>query len=138
MVRWRWRRRRAPRDAAAELRRARVLVECHDEAASSSSFLNDAGFTRTDEVLLRHLVFVPDDASERFLTRLAGDGYVPAPALPSDPAPPAGLVAVAVGRVQRVDGQSLSRERSLIASMAARGAGVVGGWAVLEATVDEE
>lgn len=133
MARW-WRRRtRAPRAAAAELIRARVLVECHDEAAAVSSVLASAGYGRNDDVLLRHLVFVPDRHAAAFAARLRPDGYVPAPLLATDPSPPAGLVPVALGRVQAVDAQSVSRERALVGSMTARMGGVVGGWAVLEA-----
>lgn len=133
MGRW-WRRsRKAVRDAAEELTRAEVLVECHDETVSASEALTGAGFDRPDEVLLRHLLFVDADRREPVLARCGMDGYVEAPALPSDPSAPAGRIAVAVARLQRVDARTLSQERAIIGSMTARLGGESGGWAVLAA-----
>lgn len=119
------------RDVAAELCRARVLVECHDETMSASGGLAAAGFDRADEVLLRHLLFVPPGRHEPVVERCLADGYIEAPGLSSDPPVPAGTVAVAVARLQRVDARSLAHERAIIGSMTARHGGEFGGWAVL-------
>lgn len=121
------------RDAAEELTRAEVLLECHDETVSASAALSAAGFDRDDEVLVRHLVFVAADRREQVLARCGMDGYLEAPALPSDPTAPDDRIGVAVARLQRVDARTLSQERAIIGSMTARLSGESGGWAVLAA-----
>lgn len=120
------------RDAADELNRAVVLVESHDDVLSTSAVLDAVAGGLPAEALLRHLVFVPEAEAGVVAGRCAAEEYVPAPALPSDPPPPTGLVAVALARVQPIDAHRVSRERSLLSSMAARLGGTVGGWAVLD------
>ncbi|GAA4746749.1 hypothetical protein [Gordonia alkaliphila] len=131
MVRKWWRKSRVPRDVEVELVGARILARCEDEAAAASSVLAQAAIEGADELLLRHVAVVPGEAVEEFVRRCAVDGYVRAPALPSDPVAPDGAVAVAVARLQKIDARSVSAERALLSSMTARSGGAFGGWAVL-------
>ncbi|WP_298445044.1 hypothetical protein [Gordonia sp. (in: high G+C Gram-positive bacteria)] len=132
MRRWFMRRADAPRDVSEELTRAVVIAESHDETAASSTVLAAAGLIDPAERLLRLLVFLPAAQVPGVIERCASEDYVPAPALASDPLAPAGLVAVALARVQPIDARRVSQERSLLSSIAARVGGTVGGWAVLD------
>lgn len=132
-----WRKRvDAAADVAAELAVSRLLVECRDETSSVSTALDGVMLPTRGRLLLRHLMFLPPQTVEQVRERLGGDGYVPAPALPEEPAAPAGLVAVALARGLRIDSEgtaqrSVAQELAVVSSMTARAGGRFGTWAVL-------
>ena len=108
-----------------------VLVRSDDDAVASSTVLEGVGFDDGAAAVLRHLLFVPSSAAEETAAAAAREGYVEGDPLSDDPEPDAGLVALAIARVQSVDARTVSQERSRCASLASRMGGRTVGWAVL-------
>ncbi len=129
---FRWGRRRSARavDVASLLATESSVVECWDEVQPASTVLGGAEFSGRS-CLLRVLLCIREEEVAGFLERLSGDGYQAAPARPSDPAIPDGLVAVAVARALDVSAQTVAQELAVLQSMTARAGGTFVGWAVL-------
>lgn len=128
-------------DVAAELPAAVILVESWDETVPASTVLaglagSGGGVPPDSPMLLRCVLYLREDDAASIVDRLAGDGYVGAPARSSDPPAPEALRTVVVARNLAVTAQAVAQELAVLSSMTARSGGTFGGWAVL-ATLTE-
>ncbi len=107
-----------------------VVAESGDEAQASSAALSSPSWRKDDEVVLRHVLILPDDRVAEASDIAALDGYL-CRRLGPDPADDSAEV-IALSRVQMIDAMHLSQERSRMASLGSRCGGEVVGWQVLQ------
>ncbi|MCM3895518.1 hypothetical protein [Gordonia sputi] len=127
--------RATPRDVLTVTERDVVVVgESDDEAASSSSILETSTLRPDAQAVVRHVLALPEQSVEAAVGLAALDGYeaIPVDVVADRFAIPAGLAPVVLARVQLVDALHLSQERSRMASLASRHAGVAVGWQIVQ------
>ncbi|MBM7776447.1 hypothetical protein JOD54_006651 [Actinokineospora baliensis] len=106
-----------------------VVAACFDDAeAASAALTRSSDFRPTDQAVLRHHLSLPADRVDEAAAIVAQDGYALREVLPHDGA----VVTVYALRVRVVDALECSRERSRMASLAARLGGRALGWDVLQ------
>ncbi len=125
------RRRRAspPTPALADDDTLSALGGCFDPARADSAVLAEMADARVDlsrPLLLRHHLWLPDEAAVREARRIAAeDGYL----LRAEPA--ADGFAARASRPQQLTGLAVAQERSRMASLAQRLGGHATGWDAL-------
>ncbi|GEE03377.1 hypothetical protein nbrc107696_38230 [Gordonia spumicola] len=107
-----------------------VVVTSLDDTSASSTVLDDAGFSSSGPVVLRHHVELPPESVEAAVASAGLEGYVRTTVDGLRAAD--GFVLIGLARVQVVDARTVSQERSRTASLASRNGGRTVGWALLD------
>ncbi|UVF80528.1 hypothetical protein [Gordonia mangrovi] len=116
-----------------------VVAESGDDAVASSAALASSAWRAGDEVVLRHVLRLPERRVADAIATAALDGYRPVdPSADDDSSADTagtGEVIVLLARVQLLDAVHLSQERSRMASLGSRHSGEALRWQVLQPPV---